>query len=287
MHRTRNAAYGQPYRGFESLPLRHFDGISICSKKIMSGTGGPGPKLTPKQSSYEPPGRTGIRRNSGRRVGRSISDRMEIDVSAFGHPDNPQIFSDALLEAYNLQSANRVWALIGPSGAGKSNLLHETAKIIQAQKIPCFYLPSDRRLSRSRVPLGGLSLPPFKDLDDLWSQIVLALSASHPERSRVMPNTDLSAILGFLFLQLVAADRSEGVCRYISELYEHDRGRLAVKPTKKPSLVKDVRRQSFKRSWIIRLQFATKSGQIILQRSASRGERKHLMLRGCRTAKSR
>jgi hypothetical protein len=23
MHRTRNAAYGQPYRGFESLPLRH------------------------------------------------------------------------------------------------------------------------------------------------------------------------------------------------------------------------------------------------------------------------
>jgi hypothetical protein len=24
MHRTRNAAYGQPYRGFESLPLRQF-----------------------------------------------------------------------------------------------------------------------------------------------------------------------------------------------------------------------------------------------------------------------
>ena len=24
MHRTRNAAYGQPYRGFESLPLRHY-----------------------------------------------------------------------------------------------------------------------------------------------------------------------------------------------------------------------------------------------------------------------
>ena len=23
-HRTRNAAYGQPYRGFESHPLRHF-----------------------------------------------------------------------------------------------------------------------------------------------------------------------------------------------------------------------------------------------------------------------
>src|SRR5215472_19199531 len=23
MHRTRNAAYGQPYRGFKSLPLRH------------------------------------------------------------------------------------------------------------------------------------------------------------------------------------------------------------------------------------------------------------------------
>ena len=25
MHRTRNAAYGQPYRGFESLPLRHYN----------------------------------------------------------------------------------------------------------------------------------------------------------------------------------------------------------------------------------------------------------------------
>ena len=24
MHRTRNAAYGQPYRGFESLPLRQY-----------------------------------------------------------------------------------------------------------------------------------------------------------------------------------------------------------------------------------------------------------------------
>jgi hypothetical protein len=24
MHRTRNAAYGQPYREFESPPLRHF-----------------------------------------------------------------------------------------------------------------------------------------------------------------------------------------------------------------------------------------------------------------------
>ncbi len=24
MHRTRNAAYGQPYRGFDSLPLRQF-----------------------------------------------------------------------------------------------------------------------------------------------------------------------------------------------------------------------------------------------------------------------
>ena len=28
MHRTRNAAYGQPYRGFESLPLRH--AFNIC-----------------------------------------------------------------------------------------------------------------------------------------------------------------------------------------------------------------------------------------------------------------
>jgi hypothetical protein len=28
MHRTRNAAYGQPYRGFESLPLRHTNEIN-------------------------------------------------------------------------------------------------------------------------------------------------------------------------------------------------------------------------------------------------------------------
>ena len=27
-HRTRNAAYGQPYRGFESLPLRHHNKIN-------------------------------------------------------------------------------------------------------------------------------------------------------------------------------------------------------------------------------------------------------------------
>ena len=27
MHRTRNAAYGQPYRGFESSPLRHLNFI--------------------------------------------------------------------------------------------------------------------------------------------------------------------------------------------------------------------------------------------------------------------
>src|SRR5215475_11473384 len=33
-HRTRNAAYGQPYRGFESLPLRHFQSLSghcVCA----------------------------------------------------------------------------------------------------------------------------------------------------------------------------------------------------------------------------------------------------------------
>jgi hypothetical protein len=37
MHRTRNAAYGQPYRGFESLPLRQsfaqaFDWIGLPAK---------------------------------------------------------------------------------------------------------------------------------------------------------------------------------------------------------------------------------------------------------------
>lgn len=158
-------------------------------------------------------------------------------MSAFGHPDNPRIFSDAILEVYKLQNANRVWTLMGPNGAGKSNLLLETAKIIQAQKIPCFHLPSDRRLNSLSVPSDGFSLPAFKDLDDLWSQTVSALSASHPERSRVIPNSDLSAILGLLFLQLVVADRSEE-SRYISELYAHEQGRLAVKPAKKPSLVK-------------------------------------------------
>jgi hypothetical protein len=37
MHRTRNAAYGQPYRGFESLPLRH----NLCDKPIQFRTGSP------------------------------------------------------------------------------------------------------------------------------------------------------------------------------------------------------------------------------------------------------
>jgi hypothetical protein len=31
MHRTRNAAYGQPYRGFESLPLRQPNKISVLA----------------------------------------------------------------------------------------------------------------------------------------------------------------------------------------------------------------------------------------------------------------
>jgi hypothetical protein len=29
MHRTRNAAYGQPYRGFESLPLRQLPSATV------------------------------------------------------------------------------------------------------------------------------------------------------------------------------------------------------------------------------------------------------------------
>src|SRR5882762_6126310 len=39
MHRTRNAAYGQPYRGFESLPLRH--------PSPYWATGGPAPAALP------------------------------------------------------------------------------------------------------------------------------------------------------------------------------------------------------------------------------------------------
>ena len=34
MHRTRNAAYGQPYRGFESLPLRHYNEINGLEEAI-------------------------------------------------------------------------------------------------------------------------------------------------------------------------------------------------------------------------------------------------------------
>ena len=38
MHRTRNAAYGQPYRGFESLPLRHL--IKSIAYEGVGDTGG-------------------------------------------------------------------------------------------------------------------------------------------------------------------------------------------------------------------------------------------------------
>src|SRR6476646_8838049 len=31
-HRTRNAAYGQPYRGFESHPLRHTQAVDFIAK---------------------------------------------------------------------------------------------------------------------------------------------------------------------------------------------------------------------------------------------------------------
>src|SRR3546814_7025790 len=37
MHRTRNAAYGQPYRGFESLPLRHLLVLHIRSESPNPG----------------------------------------------------------------------------------------------------------------------------------------------------------------------------------------------------------------------------------------------------------
>src|SRR5690606_30218562 len=40
MHRTRNAAYGQPYRGFESPPLRQFWSIARLEEmiRIIGGT---------------------------------------------------------------------------------------------------------------------------------------------------------------------------------------------------------------------------------------------------------
>ena len=34
-HRTRNAAYGQPYRGFESLPLRHIYPYLYCKTNMI------------------------------------------------------------------------------------------------------------------------------------------------------------------------------------------------------------------------------------------------------------
>ena len=36
MHRTRNAAYGQPYRGFESLPLRQSNKINNLSRCLAT-----------------------------------------------------------------------------------------------------------------------------------------------------------------------------------------------------------------------------------------------------------
>ena len=36
MHRTRNAAYGQPYRGFESPPLRQLDFYSYDVSIVLS-----------------------------------------------------------------------------------------------------------------------------------------------------------------------------------------------------------------------------------------------------------
>jgi hypothetical protein len=43
MHRTRNAAYGQPYRGFESLPLRQM----IIEINLLWMVGGPAPVYAP------------------------------------------------------------------------------------------------------------------------------------------------------------------------------------------------------------------------------------------------
>jgi hypothetical protein len=39
MHRTRNAAYGQPYRGFESLPLRHTNKINDLAEIVSDISG--------------------------------------------------------------------------------------------------------------------------------------------------------------------------------------------------------------------------------------------------------
>ena len=36
--RTRNAEYGQPYRGFESLPLRHIDVLKMLDLQLSRST---------------------------------------------------------------------------------------------------------------------------------------------------------------------------------------------------------------------------------------------------------
>ena len=55
MHRTRNAAYGQPYRGFESLPLRQWIRLRLCYLYAFRLYLRAGPNCGPN-SSFPPPG---------------------------------------------------------------------------------------------------------------------------------------------------------------------------------------------------------------------------------------
>src|ERR687889_760245 len=47
MHRTRNAAYGQPYRGFESPPLRQLTRLIACVKTTLRASRHYHPTITP------------------------------------------------------------------------------------------------------------------------------------------------------------------------------------------------------------------------------------------------
>ena len=83
--RTRNAEYGQPYRGFESLPLRHFMTSSHWKFKLFKNSlppKYPPPALT--LGVLQAPGSRGLRASLGRAVGSAIrtsyADRVSVDA---------------------------------------------------------------------------------------------------------------------------------------------------------------------------------------------------------------
>jgi hypothetical protein len=66
MHRTRNAAYGQPYRGFESLPLRHFRFLRCERSDLKCGGGDNEPPIYPATSLLSSSTERGAKRTRSR-----------------------------------------------------------------------------------------------------------------------------------------------------------------------------------------------------------------------------